>query len=126
MSKGRRKAYVPKSFESVGGNSLSANLYATMLQSKAWHNLNKGAMVLYTYMKLQYYGAKGINEHPRTDFVFNKAMYTKVYGLYTNTEQFRKDRDRLIENGFIELVENGKTTRTKNIYRFSDKWQGIT
>ena len=124
MSK-RRKAYVPKSFESVDGNRLSANMYASMLQSKAWLSLNKGAMVLYTYMKLQYYGAKNIQDHPNTDFVFNKAMATKVYPLYTNMSQFRKERDLLIEYGFIEYVENGKNTRTKSIYRFSDKWQSI-
>lgn len=119
----RKKKYVPKSFESVNGNCLSANLYATMLQSKAWKKLNKGAMVLYLYMKLQYYGARNIVDHPQTDFVFNKAMVTQVYGLYTNMSQFRKDRDLLIEYGFIEYVENGKNTRTKSIYRFSNKWQ---
>lgn len=122
MSRKRRK-YTPKPFESVDGNSLSANLYATMLQSKAWKKLNKGAMVLYLYMKLQYYGARNIVDHPQTDFVFNKAMVTQVYGLYTNMSQFRKDRDLLIEYGFIEYVENGKNTRTKSIYRFSNKWQ---
>lgn len=119
----RKKAYTPKSFESINGNRLSANMYATMLQSKAWKKLNKGAMVLYLYMKLQYYGARNIADHPQTDFVFNKAMVTQVYGLYTNMSQFRKDRDLLIEYGFIEYVENGKNTRTKSIYRFSDKWQ---
>ena len=28
----------------------------------------------------------------------------------------------LVKNGFIEIVETGKTTRTKNIYKFSDNW----
>lgn len=119
----RKKAYVPKAFESIGGQNLSANLYASMLQSEAYMDLSKNAMVLYQYMKLQYYGAKGLPGHASTDFVFNKALYTKTYQLYTNPNQFRKDRDSLIEHGFIEYVECGKNTRTKSIYRFSDRWQ---
>ena len=81
MSK-RRKAYVPKSFESVDGSRLSANMYASMLQSKAWLSLNKGAMVLYTYMKLQYYGQKTIPDREQECFYFNKAMFIKTYQLY--------------------------------------------
>ena len=123
---GRRKTkYVPKSWESVGGNMLSANIYVTMLQSKAWMQLSKNAQVLYLYMKAQYYGAKNLPEHPSTDFVFNWALASKTYKLYTNAEQFKKDKDMLIEYGFIDLVENGKNTRTKNIYRYSDRWQSF-
>jgi len=121
----KRKPYRPKPFESVGGNNLSANLYATMLQSQAYKNLTNGARTLYTFMKLQLYGAKNLTDHPNTDFVFNWGMASKTYGIYTNKKQFRIDRDRLVEYGFIEVVECGKNTRTKNIYRFSDKWQEV-
>ena len=120
-----KKKYLPKSFESIGGQTLSANLYASMLQSKAYKSLSNGARTLYTFMKLQYYGAKGIKDHDKTDFYFNWALANKTYSLYTNNTQFKKDRDMLVEYGFIEVVENGKSSRTKNIYRFSDKWKII-
>ncbi len=121
----RRKQYIPKPWESVGGNRLSANIYASMIQSKAWMQLSKNARLLYVYMKLQYYGAKNLADHPETDFVFNWALASKTYGLYTNYKQFQNDKNMLITNGFIELIENGKNTRTKSIYRFSDKWQSL-
>lgn len=121
----RKPPYIPKPWESVGGNKLSANIYASMMQSKAWMQLSKNARLLYVYMKLQYYGAKNLVDHPGTDFVFNWALASKTYGLYTNYKQFQNDRNMLIANGFIELIENGKNTRTKSIYRFSDKWQSL-
>ncbi len=121
----KRKQYIPKPWESVGGNKLSANIYASMIQSKAWMQLSKNARLLYVYMKLQYYGAKNLVDHPETDFVFNWALASKTYGLYTNYKQFQNDKNMLITNGFIELIENGKNTRTKSIYRFSDKWQSL-
>ena len=129
MSKGRRKAYVPKSFESIEGapgSRVFASIYIPMMQSKAWANLKNGARVLYLYMKAQYRGQKNLADHPEIDFEFSQGLAKNVYHLYTNMEQFRKDRDSLIENGFIEVVENGRFTRTRNIYRFSDKWQDIT
>ncbi len=123
MAKNRK--YIPKAFESIGGQNLSANIYASMMQSNAWMKLTKQARLLYVYMKLQYYGAKPIKDHPNTDFVFNWALVSKTYRLYKNHTSFERDRDLLIEYGFIETVENGRFSRTKNIYRFSDKWQRV-
>lgn len=56
----RKKKYVPKAFESGKAGDVSANIYASMMQSKAWNNLTNNAKVLYLYMKLQYYGQKTI------------------------------------------------------------------
>lgn len=121
----RKKKYVPKAFESGKAGDVSANIYASMIQSKAWSNLTNNARVLYLYMKLQYYGQKTIPDREQECFYFNKRMFTKVYQLYKNVNQFYKDKKLLIDNGFIETVENGKTTRTKSIYRFSSKWREI-
>lgn len=121
----RKQPYIPKAWESVNGSKLSANIYISMMQSSAWMKLSKNARLLYLYMKAQYYGAKNIPEHPNTDFVYNWALASKTHRLYTNYKQFQNDRNMLIEYGFIELIENGKNTRTKNIYRFSDKWQSL-
>ena len=57
-------------------------------------------------MKLQLYGQKSIPEQAEECFYFNKAMWKKTYQLYTNQSQFYKDRDLLVENGFIEIIEH--------------------
>ena len=124
MARRNKGKYKPKPFESKGDN-LSANIYASMMQSRAWENLTNNARVVYVYMKLQYYGQKPIQGHPPHHFYMNQATLQKTYKLYTNMKQFRKDRQMLIDNGFIEVVESGRFTRTKNIYKLSDKWQQI-
>lgn len=45
------------------------------------------------------------------------------FGLYSNLSQFYKDRDALIEHGFIKEVFSGRKTRDKSIYSFSDGWK---
>lgn len=96
----------------------------SMLKSPAWMSLKPRAKVLYLYMKAQYYGVKEKNKPEQNPlyFVFNQAMWKTTYKLYTNNKSFYEDRDQLIEKGFIEIIETGKLTRTKNIYKFSDKW----
>lgn len=55
----------------------------------------------------------------------NKSKWCNLYNIYSKGNQngFSKDMSELIDKGFIELVENGKNTRTKNIYRLSSEWQ---
>ena len=123
MSRYQKSKWKPLNFETIGDKKLSAVIYASMIQSQAWQKLSNNARVLYLYMKLQYFGVKQ-EEKPRGQadlFYFNKAMATKTYGLYTNMAQFRKDRDMLVQYGFIDEIEKGKNTRTKSIYRFSDR-----
>lgn len=126
---GRKSKFKPQEFEKLGNSNLSATLYASMLQSQAYKSLSNNAKVLYQYMKLQYYGAKPIEGQAQDCFYFNKAMYINdeehpnSYGLYKNGAQFQRDLKQLVKHGFIEIVECGKTTRTKNIYKFSAKWQ---
>lgn len=123
----RKSKFTPNNFENVGKSKLSATIYASMLQSPAWYALSPKAQQLYIYMKLQLYGQKPLDSEKYGEdcFVFNRAMYTTVYPIYKNGAQFRRDRDQLIRYGFIEIVECGRTTRTKNIYRFSAKWQEL-
>lgn len=134
---GRKKEkYIPKSFESSGkigkDGDTSANVYMSMLLSKAWKNLTKNAQVLYLYCKAQYYAEKKkpkpqIKQLDESEqklcFTMNKSKWLSLYGIYNSDNgQFNKDMKLLIENGFIEIVENGKVTRTKTIYKFSNKW----
>lgn len=148
MSKKRDK-YIPKSFESCvnflpkrknGNNAtdVSANIYISMLMSKALHNLTGKQKELYLYCKAQYYGEKKNNEEHLTyfekeenlqpniekRFTMNKTKWDDIYGLYTKNgkRHFYSDMKALEENGFIIILENGKQTRTKNIYEFSNNW----
>ena len=121
----RKRKFRPKSFETmISGGEPSASIYASMLKSPAWKKLKPRAQILYLYMKMQYYGVKEKDKPERNPlyFVFNEGIWKKPYGLYTNNKSFYQDRDMLVKNGFIEIVETGKTTRTKNIYKFSDNW----
>ena len=131
---GRKKKFKPNTWESVGENTLSATLYSTMLQSKAYKSLSNNAKVLYTYMKLQLYGQKNVPDPDglnRACFYFNKAMWLddkehpESYGLYKNGKQFKRDIDQLVKYGFIDVVEDNHTTRKKNIYSFSYRWKEV-
>ena len=116
------KKYVPRDFQKDGKKNLSATIYASMLQSKAFLDLSLSARALYVYMELQLYGQPAV-DNDETVFYFNQGLWMKTYKLYTKHEQFKRDRTELIEHGFIEEVENGKNTRTKSKYKFSDKWK---
>lgn len=58
----------------------------------------------------------------------NRAKYVKKYELYkdNNRAAFHRDMNALIDKGFIDLVQSGKTNRTKSIYAFSSRWQDYT
>lgn len=130
----RHPKYVPKSFESDGNHSdTSANIYMSMLMSESWRKLTKNQRLLYLYCKAQYYAEKR-KPKPKVKqltpdelalcFTMNKNKYINLYGLYTenNHKMFKKDIQALIDNGFILEIENGKYTRTSNIYMFSSNW----
>lgn len=123
--------YQKKSFESTGESSdTSANIYVSMLKSRAWKSLSKNAQTLYVYCKAQYYAEhkKPVdinNVSDSTYFTFSQHLWKDEYELYTNLRQFYKDMNLLIEYGFIDIVESGKFSKTKNIYKFSNRWQNI-
>ncbi len=123
----------PKSFESDGRSKDSfARIYESMFESKAFMDLTKNQRLLYLYMKKQLYAKrKPQADYPEIEqfkgeslFYFNLAAAEK-YGLYsrTNNKQFYKDKDVLIDHGFIECVSNGRCTRSKSIYKFSGNWK---
>lgn len=148
MGRKKKSEYIPRRFEScldfvpkLNGKpeDKSSNIHYSMLMSNAWHNLTGKQKELYLYCKLQLFGQsikskeklkteKEIDEKANVDisirFTFNMGLWCELYGLYTEKTQryFYKDMDALIANGFIKLISSGKTTRTKNIYEFSDKW----
>lgn len=140
----RKKAYEPQLFESRNRGrkfinqrgkeqaDTSANIYESMLQSKAFKSLKPRQQVLYLYCKAQYYGKK----KPRKDFekqgVYQSDTYFYFnwqlaidYELYTEKSwaSLYHDMAALEKNGFIEKVKSGKEHKEKTIYKFSDKWQ---
>ena len=140
---GSRKKPKPKPFESKGEKYLdkagraradtSANLYESMLTSEAFMDLKPRQRLLYVYAKAQYYGKR----KPKSDFkdvlevqsdecfYLNIGYVVDTYGLYTtNTrKEFYGDIKVLIEHGFIDDIVNGQSTKSRSIYRFSDRWK---
>lgn len=122
----KRKRYQPKSFESVGvGNDVSANLYLSMLVSDAFLDLSANQQRLYVFCKLQFYGQKKAPDMQADQFVFNQALWMNKYRLYRkgNERAFYRDMDALVSHGFIACVKCGAFSRTKTVYRFSDRWK---
>lgn len=150
MSKNKIPQYVPTAYESElsfapmpkKGNKRkdkSANVYYSMLMSKAWRELTGNQKELYLFCKLQQFGESLSYEEHATEiekqnlekpnlsdrFTMNKSKWCELYQLYTeqNAKRFYNDMKRLIELGFVELLQSGRTNKTKNIYKFSDKWK---
>lgn len=149
----RKETYIPKTFESERSfltpkkdgskaTDVSANIYISMLQSMAWHNLTGKQKELYLYCKAQYYGEKKSKSEHLTEyeklekennidiskrFTMNKSKWLEIYHIYADSTQryFYSDMKELIKNGFIRVLEKGDNTRSKNIYEFSDKWRDL-
>ena len=123
----KNKKYVPKSFEadSTMLGDTSANIYMSMLLSKAWQSLTSKQQILYIYCKAQYYAEKKKPQSNQEYFTFNQSKWNSLYGLYTlsNKRMFYRDMEQLILKGFIKCIESGKNTRTKSVYAFSNKWK---
>lgn len=102
----RKKPYEKKQFESTGTSSdTSANIYMSMLMSKAWTQLTAAQKTLYLYCKAQYYAEKKKPDGDSLCFTMNQAKWQGLYGLYTtaNKRGFYRDMNALIEYGFIDL-----------------------
>lgn len=139
----KRNHYKPKAFESKGEKFIddngtiradtSANVYESMLLSKAYIDLKTRQKMLYIYCKAQYYGKR----KPSKDyeemglfqsadcFYLNLACVVK-YGLYTRNmrKEFYGDMKALQEHGFItQLAPGGGNGKAKSVYQFSSDWQ---
>lgn len=122
MAKGKK--YTPKPYESSRPNKDSfTSIYESMLKSFAWKELTSNQKILYIEMKRSRYGKNKPSNYGEEYFYFNRHYYVEELGLYSNTSQFRKDRDTLIEKGFIICEENGANTRKKSVYKLSPMWQ---
>ena len=84
-----------------------------LLKNKKFLNLPSSAKVLYAYMKL--------SALKNTEFYYAEALSNK----YMSKMTFYSARNKLIENGFIEIVETNKSAHIPNKYKFSSKWKEI-
>jgi len=125
--------YQKKPFESSGSSSdTSANIYESMQLSEAYQSLTARQVRLYVCCKSQLYAEKRKpkmtdNEHEDVTlhFTMNRHKAIDKYKLYTDAGRryLYLDLDALIEKGFITCLWNGKDSKTKNIYKFSNDWQ---
>lgn len=117
--------YEKKLFESTGKScDTSANIYETMMVSSAWVDLSPTQKVLYLTCKSQYYDLKKKPNENRMQFYMNQSLWLHKYKLYNdkNFRGFYRDMKALIDHGFITCAENGKSTRTKSVYSFNNRW----
>lgn len=141
---GKKKKFIPKRFESDSrAGDVSANIYVSMLMSRAWQELTNRQKALYLCCKAQYYNRDtnvktGFSEqfiNNRDYFVFPQHLWFKDSGktdipdsslkshnLYSNKKSFYHDMSALIGHGFIDCVECGADLRKKTLYQFSDRW----
>ena len=135
------KGYKKKDFESTeyysdeNGNrrkDTSANIYESMLLSKAWQELTAQQQALYVVCKSQYYNLKkkpSLSESEphgnERHFYMNRYLWNEKYVLYkrNNAGGFHRDMAALIEKGFLRCVWRGMDTKSKSVYAFSSKWQ---
>lgn len=123
MAKVRK--YEKKLFESTRASwDTSANIFESMLRSAAWKSLSGNQKALYVTCKSQYYDVKKHPNDDRMQFYMNQSLWLNKYELYTlaNHASFYRDMKVLIDRGFIECAENGKSTRTKSVYRYNNRW----
>lgn len=123
---GKKRKYVKKPFESSCISSdVSANIYESMLVSKAYKDLTPQQKSLYTCCKAQLYSQKKkpIAEDNES-FTMPQSKWAGKYGLYkpSNYKGFQRDMEALINHGFIICVQGGENTRTPNIYKYSAAW----
>lgn len=144
MSKSKIEKKPLASFESTikvkrGGkivNDTYARMTDSLLLSPAFYDLKPHEQALYFFMRQQEFGKRKPNrdyneESPEWDIIKNELCFyfpwhtAKAYSKrYKDTSsRLYKDIDVLIEHGFIEKVLNGRSARSNNVYKYSDKWQ---
>lgn len=128
MARKNKKIY--ESFE-TRGNSNFICLYIDMITSEAWKELNAYDIKLYLYFKTKFHRKviNGIIENSNKDNItFPKKTYgSKLdeigYEEIMNQRTFFNSIDKLIELGFIRVVQHRWNIRESTIYGFSDMWK---
>lgn len=136
MANKRPKKYKPRNYETPSSNDIYFPMHHLLMSSPAFMDLKKGQQSLYMWMRHQIYACPALHEKtPKLKykeeglfqdnkyFFFSEYYWKTKYKLYTNKNQFYKDRDALIEHGFIRIASNGKMQKTQTVYEFTSNWQ---
>ena len=126
-----RKKY-SNPFEYVDGlqkNKPFATISEKQAKNLNFQNLSGDAVKLLVYLKLSrkyYTGTDKDGNGKAIDgdclyFHWNRALAQRN-GFKNPNKTLRAMRE-LVSNGFVEVIENNKYRRTKNLFRFSAQWQ---
>ncbi|GEM_PF-1235323 len=85
------------------------------LDSAAWDALDGNAQKVYLKIRRKF------NGHNQNDLSLTYKEGKKI----VNHRQFIKAIDQLIKFGFVELLNQGWTTRKPNIYKLSNMWESF-
>ena len=115
----KRKQPTHETFEAAAAHGKFTKVADSMMDSQAWLSLSLSQMGLYLLLKRKYTKYKAGDDN-RKNISFPRSEYSQ---FYSNNRTFWRDLDALIEAGFIEVISNGKNTRTPTIYGFCDAWK---
>jgi hypothetical protein len=101
-------------FESRSANSPYIRITNNMMDSDAWIALNTYEKTLYLHLKKKYNGKPGCEK----DISFTYEEGQKLMSKQT----FTKSMDKLIQVGFIDLINHRPFSAACNIYGLSDRW----
>ena len=115
----RKKKPTHRSFESNNEHGRFAKITIDMMNSPAWRALSVYEVALYLAIKSKY---KGVNKSGQDNS--QDLSFTYKEGL----QLMSKDRfiiaiDRLLETGFIDLIEHLPQARRPTIYGLSARWR---
>lgn len=92
------------------GNEKFIQVYHDLLMNKNFMSMTPSSKLLYFYMLDYSLGNR--------EFKFPYSIYSKI----TSRKTFQASIKELTEKGFIEVIVNGKNTRTPNVYKFINNW----
>lgn len=112
MAKQRRANF--SAFESISKNSRYVRLTESMMQSRAWRELDIYARALYTEIKRKHNGKPEGERNISFTYAEGRQIMSKA--------KFTQARDSLIEKGFIDLVRHEPYGAAPTIYGLSARW----
>ena len=114
----RRKKPTHKSFESKNEHGRFMKITINMLEAPAWRALSVYEQAVYLAIKSKYKGTNRDGQDNSRDLSFTYEEGKQLM----SPERFTKAIDRLIETGFIDIVEHLPQARRPTIYGLSDRW----
>jgi len=107
-----------KDFESFSNNGRWTRIAGDMIQSKAWKALGVYEQSLYLHMKNKFrVNKQGDSNERNISFTYEEGQQLM------SKARFIKAIDRLIEVGFIDLVEHWQHSKRPTIYGLSTRWK---